>query len=600
VYETNGFQAAPNIPLDVYFARRIAASEQGQNYTDPLIIDKVGPKNGKPGFYEWDKNNFQPRVSVAWSPNFKDGFMATLFGKDRASVLRGGFAITNDYFGQQLAVQFDAANTLGFVSRFTTPANSFNLTTNPAPLITGLGMNIRDLPLVTVPGNLVFPLQQPANNARRIESSIDRGVQSPINYSWNLTYGRELPSKMYLEVSYIGRSARHLLATRDVMMPNNLKDPGTGMTWYEAATAMEVFRRQHYDLVNGADPNPAGLQNLPYFDNLWGSGVLATRLASIGCANPGLTSTQAVYQASVFCVGDNDWTDMQNLLDNFSGKRLFYQSQYGALDSFGTVANSDYNALAVSLRQRFSGLTWDFNYTYSKSMDDTSGLQTATSFGSAFILNPLRQRDNYSVSDFDMRHIFNFNSVWSIPVGRGHKFMSESHSVVDAIIGGWQFSTIVRYNTGEPIGTALKYFDNAGWATNWNLKSGGVQTRPIQTGVFTNHGVPNMFQDPEAAYKSFRSPFPGETGNRNQLRFPAYFDMDIGLQKSFKMPWNENHKVNFKWEVFNVTNTPVFTGISVRSLGYHPDLGGAPVGFGEYTGTKSDARVMQFALRYDF
>jgi len=590
VYETNGFQAAPNIPLDVYFARRIAASEQGQNYTEPLIIDKVGPKNGKPGFYEWDKNNFQPRVSVAWSPNFKDGFMATLFGKDRASVLRGGFAITNDYFGQQLAVQFDAANTLGFVSRFTTPANSFNLTTNPAPLITGLGMNIRDLPLVTVPGNLVFPLQQPANFARRIESSIDRGVQSPINYSWNLTYGRELPAKMYLEVSYIGRSARHLLATRDVMMPNNLKDPTSGMTWYEAATNLEIQRR--------AGASAASVANLPYFDNLYTPGSLAA--AFPGCATPGTTNTRAVYQALLCWIGPNDWTDMQSELDIRSGKRLFYQSQYAALDSFGTIANSDYNALAVSLRQRYSGLTWDFNYTYSKSMDDTSGLQTAGSFGSAFILNPLRQRDNYSVSDFDMRHIFNFNSVWSIPVGRGHRFLSESHPVVDAVLGGWQFSTIVRYNTGEPIGTTLKYFDNAGWATNWNLKSGGVQTQHIETGVFTNHGVPNMFEDPEAAYKSFRSPFPGETGNRNQIRFPAYFDMDIGLQKSFKIPWNENHKVNFKWEVFNVTNTPVFTGISTRSLGYQPDLGGAPTGFGQYTGTKSDARVMQFAIRYDF
>jgi len=56
------------------------------------------------------------------------------------SVFRGGFAITNDYFGQALAVNFDGGNTLGFSSSQTPPANTYNVTTNPAPLITGLGM----------------------------------------------------------------------------------------------------------------------------------------------------------------------------------------------------------------------------------------------------------------------------------------------------------------------------------------------------------------------------------------------------------------------------------------------------------------------------
>lgn len=598
VYETQGFQAAPNIALDEYFKRRQEAASIGQNYNEPLKIELAGPKNNAPNFYEWDKNNFQPRISAAWSPNFKDGLLAKIFGTDRKSVLRGGFAITNDYFGQQLAVQFDAANTLGFVSRYTTPANTFNITTNPAPAYSGPGMNIRTLPGVVVPGNLVFPLQTPANNARRIESSIDRGVKSPINYSWNLTYGRELPTKMYVEVSYIARLARSLLATRDVLTPNNLRDPGSNTDWYQAATILEIQRRA------GANSNASTIANLPYFDNLWGPGVIAAQFAAIGCADPGLTNTQAVYQASIFCVGDNDWSDMQNLLDNFSGRRLFYQSQYGALDSFGTVARSDYHGMAVSVRQRLSGLTWDFNYTWSHSLDDTSGLQTAGAFGGAFILNPLRQRDNYASSDFDMRHIVNFNSVWQLPVGRGQKFFSDAHPVVNMILGGWQLSSIVRYNSGEPIGTNNKYFDNAGWVTNWNLKSAVVQTKPIKTGVFVNNGgVPNAFSDPLAAYKSFRSPYPGETGDRNQIRFPSFFVMDLGLQKQFKMPWSENQRLGLKWELFNLTNTPVFTGISTRAVGYNPPAysdPAAPEGFGEFTATKGSSRVMQFSIRYDF
>ena len=586
VYETSGLEAAPNISLADYFERRVAAAERGENYTEPLIIDKSGKVNGKPPMYNPDKNNWQPRISVAWSPRFEGGIGAFIFGKNGEGVLRGGFAMTNDYYGQQLAVSFDAANTLGFLSNYTSPANTFNLTTNPAPLWDGTGMTIQGFPGVVPPAQLVFPLQQPANFARRIESSIDRDIQAPTNYSTNITFGRELPGKLYLEASYISRVARNLLATRDVMMPNNIR--AGGQTWYEAATALAEV-----------DYNGGGLgdiSNQPFFDAAYTPGSLGPIFGA-----PGFTNTEIAF---LLGSGSTDWTFVQDLLDRFSGKRLFYQSQYGALDSFGSIANSDYHAGAFSLRQRMSGLTWDLNYTYSHSMDDTSGLQTAGSFGSAFILNPLRQRDNYASSDFDMRHIVNFNSLWEIPVGKGRQFFSNSNAFVDALIGGWQLASIVRYNSGQPHGTNTKIFDNSGWVTNWNLKSSMVQTQPIETGVYFNgeDGLPTMFANPDEAYRSFRSPYPGETGNRNQLRYPAFWVIDMGLQKSFNMPWKEGHKVSIRWDVFNVTNTPIFFGNSNTAMGFQPQMPDqtAPTGYGQFTATRGEARVMQFALRYDF
>jgi hypothetical protein len=586
VYETSGLEAAPNISLADYFERRVAAAERGENYTEPLIIDKSGKVNGKPPMYNPDKNNWQPRISVAWSPRFEGGIGAFIFGKNGEGVLRGGFAMTNDYYGQQLAVSFDAANTLGFLSNYTSPANTFNLTTNPAPLWDGTGMTIQGFPGVVPPAQLVFPLQQPANFARRIESSIDRDIQAPTNYSTNITFGRELPGKLYLEASYISRVARNLLATRDVMMPNNIR--AGGQTWYEAATALAEV-----------DYNGGGLDdisNQPFFDAAYTPGSLGPIFGA-----PGFTNTEIAF---LLGSGSTDWTFVQDLLDRFSGKRLFYQSQYGALDSFGSIANSDYHAGAFSLRQRMSGLTWDLNYTYSHSMDDTSGLQTAGSFGSAFILNPLRQRDNYASSDFDMRHIVNFNSLWEIPVGKGRQFFSNSNAFVDALIGGWQLASIVRYNSGQPHGTNTKIFDNSGWVTNWNLKSSMVQTQPIETGVYFNgeDGLPTMFANPDEAYRSFRSPYPGETGNRNQLRYPPFWVIDMGLQKSFNMPWKEGHKVSIRWDVFNVTNTPIFFGNSNTAMGFQPQMPDqtAPTGYGQFTATRGEARVMQFALRYDF
>ncbi len=100
--------------------------------------------------------------------------------------------------------------------------------------------------------------------------------------------------------------------------------------------------------------------------------------------------------------------------------------------------------MTVTVRQRLKNLTMDFNYTYSDSLDDASGLQTAGAYGSAFIVNPIRQHDWYGNSDFDIRHLVTASAVWQLPFGAG---MSRG---LDAFIGGWQLTGIFRYNSGLP------------------------------------------------------------------------------------------------------------------------------------------------------
>ena len=150
----------------------------------------------------------------------------------------------------------------------------------------------------------------------------------------------------------------------------------------------------------------------------------------------------------------NDWTSNQlYTMDKRSviGPRAFYQPQYGALAVWSTIGNSMYNALAVSVRQRMRALTVDFNYTYSHSLDDASGLQTYGSFSSsALVLNPFRQRDNYASSDFDMRHMINVNSVWQLPFGRGKRFGTGWSRLADLMAGGWQANGIFTAYTGTP------------------------------------------------------------------------------------------------------------------------------------------------------
>lgn len=255
------------------------------------------------------------------------------------------------------------------------------------------------------------------------------------------------------------------------------------------------------------------------------------------------------------------------------------------------------------MRQRFKGLTWDFNYTFSKSLDDASGVQTSGVFGQAFIHNALRAEDSRSVSDFDVRHIININSIFELPIGRGKALFSNMPKIADAIFGGWQISSIFRYNTGYPIsGSSANFVDIAGWPTNWNARSYVVRVNPVQASPSNTSGVggvPNLFSDRTAAYRSFRVAAPGETGDRNAIRYPSYIVMDLGLAKSFKSPFGENHRIQFRMDTFNLTNTQKFTLVdSIFGLDPYRDQPSST--FGNFGAIQGSPRVIQFAIRYDF
>jgi hypothetical protein len=318
----------------------------------------------------------------------------------------------------------------------------------------------------------------------------------------------------------------------------------------------------------------------------------------------------------VFSFPGNDWTDTQAFMDYgvfcpggppcaFPTK--FTQPQYGALSTWSTVGNSNYNAFTFSARQRLHGLTLDFNYTFSHSLDDASGIQGETAFASsAFITNPIRQRASYATSDFDTKHSINASGLWQLPFGRGHAWLGNAHPVADAILGGWQLSSIFRWNTGLPQSAP---YDDARWATNWNVQANVSPTSRVSTcPTRTTVGDPKLFgcADLTKVYQSFRNAYPGETGPRNIFRLPGYADVDLGLGKTWKMPWNEGHTLQVRWDVFNVANHQSFGLIDTSRTGFgivrDPALRGAlpPSNWSNFTQIQGQARIMQVGARYAF
>ena len=424
---------------------------------------------------------------------------------------------------------------------------------------------------------------------------------APINYSWNFTFERQLPKGLVIQTSYIGRMARNLIASRDVMALNNLVDPASGMDWYTAAGILESHRR--------AGTPISAIPQIPYFANFLPANIaflMDQNYFGFCCGvfpSHSINQTQAVYAVALNFYG-NDWTDTQDVIEDGLGRNLFFHPQYGALSAFSSIAKSNYHAGTLSVRQRLgSTLTMDFNYTLSHSHDDASGLQTSGAFGGALILNPLRQQDSYAESDFDIRHIINANAVWELPFGRGRTFFGGANKLADFFIGGWQLSGIFRWNSGAPI---FSPYDDARWATNWNVQSSGVRLRPVES--CPTRGGSLFGECLLAAYTSFRGAYPGETGDRNVLRLSSYLNLDMGLGKTFKLPWSETQELQIRFEAFNVTNTQRMGDIDTSRSGFglqlDPDqitsVNDIPVNWSNYISIQGHPRVMQLGVRFRF
>ena len=209
--------------------------------------------------------------------------------------------MTNDYYGQALAVDWDLNNTLGFTSNFTTPANTYDTVACSTaqdwrrylPVSTRTSTRFRTW-LFRGTSN------SHCRNLLTLESaSRPAWIQTwsrRLNSTWNLTFERQVSSGTKLTVSYIGRKAQNLLARRDVTAFNNVVDPKSGMDWYSAGTALEKQRQKGVATANVA--------TIPFFENLFPAG-LASIMNSIfgldpvcGGGNPGFVPTWTNTQVS--------------------------------------------------------------------------------------------------------------------------------------------------------------------------------------------------------------------------------------------------------------------------------------------------------------
>lgn len=597
-YEANGLQVAPNVGLNEYFGQRDYLGSLGvpSNAMPNAILsyNLNGPVNGQPSWWNPNDNNFGPRFAIAYSPKDRGGILQAIFGN--GGVFRAGGAMLYDRFGSELITEFDQFGSFGLATTLNNPV-SYTFTTSPR-----YNGTTPTLPAAPTTG---FPYTPPDVNGIVGEfEGIYPNLQSPYSILLNASFARQIPGKLTFEVSYAGRLSRKLLLQGDVYTPlENLYDPGSGQTWVQAMTVLrQTFNNicastgvttqncSPSTIAGMVQANPSLVPNNQYISDMFP-----------GVANAFFNgSTAANYFYGIYGVYNGSYLDMLHSTDRIVGQYVpnacatkfgcytYFAPQGSSMPTWMNAGDADYNAATVSVRRAFSsGLSFDFNYTLSHSIDNASAAEGASGQDGAVIQNIFNPGQFRGSSDFDIRNQANIDVVYELPVGKGKPFWNNAPGWANEMFGGWQISSIMRFSSGLP--TVIQ--GNQTWDVNYWQNTLAIATGPFKvTNGYDSSGNPSLFSSINAA-NSFADDWPGSAaGARALVRLAGMKNFDIGIAKSFPLPW-EGHSIQFRAEAYNAFNNVNFISPSLALSN--------PATFGEYQNTMPP-REMQFALRYEF
>jgi len=304
---------------------------------------------------------------------------------------------------------------------------------------------------------------------------------------------------------------------------------------------------------------------------------------------------------------------------NASEKTLVPYQDFGTGASYAaTEGNSIYNGLQTKLEKRFaSGLNFLLTYTYSQVTSDAHDLLNGGSVQGyrAPYLPGFGIHADYALAPFDIRNVFHFSGGYELPFGHGKKFAAGATGWQNQAIGGWSINWATTLQGGQPIqlscpsGTAsgLGCFPlhiagqsvktglhtDANGQLSW-FANGAALTQPCQIG---STGTPIVDSPPGCVPLTGA----GALGGIVQVPGPGFHRFDFSIFKDF--PIKEHVKLQFRAEIFNLTNHPNFNapGFGGNGVVAISNSGNYTSGnFGEIGSTRDapyDPRQIQFALK---
>jgi hypothetical protein len=567
--------------------------------------DFVGANGNGNNFFKWDRNNFAPVFSFAWSPTFKSGLLNGLFPGEGRTVIRGGYrrSYVNDEFirAADNALSGNAGLTLGLTTQG-------NFRTGTAPSFTA--------PPLQVPRTYAQNNTAAANFGTVF--AINPNLQVPSTDEINFGIEREIGWKTAVEARYVMGRSNNLVRGFDLnqvkIFPN-----GFYADFLRARNNIRLYGSGQVNCtVSAARPDCQPLQVLnaaPFNTSVFGN-----PLGFSNTINPivaGDVGQLAFVYLSTFGVGNSVLLNNRNT---------------GVVDLLRNGAKYRYNALQTEIRRRFSGgLSLQANYTFQKSLTDAPGTGQ-TRFEP--LIDNAQPNLEYAIADTDTTHVFNLNMIYELPFGKGKRFVGGANGVVDRILGGWQVTSIFRIDSGAPFSITdprgtLNRVGRSGRQTAITSLSKAEVKKLVGTfrtacGIFfinpavinldlaqcgngviaprvagTTAGVASLGFSPITGAQTFPGQVffnvaPGQTGNmeRNFVSGPTYFKWDASIIKNIRI--TENTRFQIRAEAFNVLNrsnfaiTNQFTQANINSNT-----------FGRLLAT-FDPRIIQFAGRFEF
>lgn len=583
-YEVNGFQGSQNVDFQEMLNARAqnAANGTAGNTSEPLLsFDLSGKANDRPDLYKSDRNNIAPRLGFAYNPTFENKFLSRLFG-NKKTVIRGNASIVYDRVGGAITFIQDQSN---FVFD-SSSATAFGTADATASLLTDPRfISINALPIQNVAPSVARPSTPNVNSAgvpigsRTSQSSflVAKNFEIPYSYSFNFGMQREMKGNIIVDVSYVGRLGRKLFTQADSAQALNFRDPASGQLMFDAFNAIQAQLRA------GVPVTPQ-----PWVENQNGLARATTPTYCATRAQGSCTGQLVAVFGTLLAQGGTGDLVQQMYLNNLLRPNVGMSSQFATNRFITNQGTSSYHGALVSVQKRFSkGFEFDFNYTFSHSVDNQSSIVNTVSGG--LLCDAINVNACRGDSDFDIRHLANANGIWDIPIGRGRWIGGNVNKWVDFFVGGWTLSGILGVRSGLAINSASGVFPVSFIVNSPAIQIGNESA--FKANIRDEVGGIQYFADATAAQAALRYPRHGEIGSRNIFRTSSFWNLDMGLSKKFKAPWSESHKFSVRVDAFNATNTNSFNA---------PNLSYNTTTFGRITSSLSTPRELQFALRYDF
>lgn len=300
--------------------------------------------------------------------------------------------------------------------------------------------------------------------------------------------------------------------------------------------------------------------------------------------NPGIYTTDA--SACLAFNGNPPPCGVRSKYPNFSN-----------ITAYEPAGTESYNGVHLEAKKRFShGVQFNSNFAWSKALNLTD--ESDANIGG--VSDPLNPRHSRGISSFNAPFIWNTFGTWQLPSYRGHG------NLAMGALGNWEVSGILTMSSGLPfsIGSPDNSFSDNGCRAD---RVPGVPLKVRQgseySGGPSGKGWLNEYFNTAAFQPCAQGTF--GTSGRGLITGPSEKNLDMAVVKNFPFD-NEQYRFQFRWEMFNATNTPYFnipdSGVTDSTFGTIQNTNGlgnnGTGGNSSGQGVGDGGRVMQFALKF--